>query len=54
VELSDRKNWVGLSVKKMQIVYKVICMSLMTDFSALSFVANETNILAVPEVCELY
>lgn len=42
--------------EKMQLVYRVACMSLMTDFAALrlSFVGNEASILTVPEVYKLY
>lgn len=56
VELSERKIGWDFLWKKMQIVYKVVCMSLMTDFSGLrlSFSGNERSILALPEVCKLY
>lgn len=56
VELSDRKIGWDFLWKKMQIVYKVVCMSLMTEFSGLglSFLGNESSILALPEDCKLY
>lgn len=56
VELSDWKVGWDFLWKKMQIVYKVICMNLMTDFSGLrlSYLGNERIILALPEDCKLY